>query len=140
MISFQHNTARGPHRSSCNARKESGIFYPPFAGYLVILLVTIGLTIIQNRGGLSRNSAIGIRTKHTLISDEAWSAAQASARPYLIAIALIAGSHATALLTVQLNSFSEALGHILAVSGFLIIVAVAFLAWLAANRAATSTT
>jgi hypothetical protein len=107
---------------------------------LVISLVTIGLTIIQHRGGLSRNSAIGIRTKHTLISDEAWSSAHASARPYLIAMALIAGSHAIALLTVQLSSFSEALGHILAVSGFLIVVAVALLAWMAANRAAKATT
>lgn len=98
----------------------------------------IGLAIIQHRGGLSRNMAIGIRTKHTLASDQAWSSAQESATPYLIAIATIAGSHAVALLTVQLSGYSEILGHIFALSGFLIIVAIALLAMRAANRAAKS--
>lgn len=98
----------------------------------------IGLAILQHRGGLTRNLAIGIRTKHTLASDQAWSSAQRSALPYLIAIAIIAGSHAAALLTVQLSGYSETLGHILAVSGFLLIVAIGLLALGAANRAAKS--
>ncbi|TFD86964.1 hypothetical protein E3T61_13915 [Cryobacterium lactosi] len=102
----------------------------------MVSLAMIGWVINQHRGGLGRNLAIGIRTKYTSASDQAWSSAQVSAVPYLIAIALIAGSHAVALLTVQLSSYSEALGHILAVSGFLIVVAVAILAMRAANRAA----
>lgn len=82
--------------------------------------------------------AIGIRTKHTLASDQAWSSAQDSAIPYLIVTAVIAGSHAAGLMTVQLSGYSDTLGHILAVSGFLIIVAIALLAMRAANRAAKS--
>lgn len=71
-----------------------------------------------------------------MASDKAWSSAQDSAIPYLIVTAVIAGSHAAGLMTVQLSGYSDTLGHILAVSGFLIIVAIALLAMRAANRAA----
>lgn len=125
-------------QASLPRQKGPDIFYPPIAGYAVVSLAVIALAIMQRRGGLSRNLAIGIRTKHTLASDQAWSSAQASAIPYLIATAIIAGSHAVALLTVQLSGYSETLGHVLAVSGFLIIVAIALLSMRAANRAAKS--
>ena len=35
--------------------------------------------MVHHRGGLSRNSIVGIRTQHTLASDEAWAAAHATA-------------------------------------------------------------
>ena len=114
---FEVDTAK-----NLNARKESNIFYPLFAGYVVISLVSIGLTIIQHRGGLSRNSAIGIRTKPTLISDEAWTAAQRSLSPYPIALALIAGSHALALVSGR-AALANALGtwNVILVCGVLLI-------------------
>ena len=116
------------------------MFFPPIAGYVVLLLVLLCLAMVQHRGGLSRNSAIGIRTKRTLASEAAWAAAHATARPYLWGMAAIAGIHAIALLTVQLGDHSESLGHVLAVSGFLGVLGAALLAWKAADRAATATT
>jgi uncharacterized membrane protein len=116
------------------------MFFPPIAGYAVLLLVLLVLAMVHHRGGLSRNSVVGIRTQHTLASDEAWAAAHATAQPFVWAMTAIAGVHAVALLAVQLGDLSEALGHVLAVSGFLGVLGVALLAWKAADRAATATT
>lgn len=111
------------------------MFYPPIVGLGIVACVMVAINSVQGRGGLTRNLAIGIRTRHTLASDEAWASGQASARPYATAIALIAVAHMIALLTIQLTAYPEALGHILSVSGYIVIVAVALLAWRAANRA-----
>ena len=116
------------------------MFFPPIAGYVLLLLVVLGLTLVQRRGGLGRNSAFGIRTKHTLASDAAWASAQMAARGYLVAMAAIAGGHAIALLSIQLGDLSESLGHVLAVSGFVMIVGMALFAWRAADLAALAST
>ncbi|TFD85767.1 hypothetical protein E3T61_16680 [Cryobacterium lactosi] len=72
-------------------------------GYAIVFFVAVGLALVQRRGGLSRNPAIGIRTKYTLVSDAAWRAAHASANPFLIVVAAIACTHATALSIVEVK-------------------------------------
>jgi uncharacterized membrane protein len=115
------------------------MFYPPIAGYCIVLFVMVGLTVIQRRGNLSRNSMIGIRTKYTLASEEAWKAAHDSAVPYLVVMAVAAGAHAVALSIVQMLFFSEPVGHVLALSGYVLVAATALVMWRFAERAARIT-
>jgi len=112
------------------------VFFPPMIGLAVLGLVSLVLMISIRSGSLTRNLAIGIRTKYTLHSDEAWEAAQRSSRPYLLAISLVAVGHLAALLVVELSGPSEAVGNTLALSGFGVIVIMSLLAGRAANQAA----
>ncbi|WP_157544255.1 SdpI family protein [Jonesia quinghaiensis] len=88
------------------------------------------------RNGLEKNSVVGIRTRHTLRSDAAWHAAQRSSVPYLGTIAVVATSHASALIVVEVVGSLETVGHFLALSGFLVVVVIALVAWRVADSAA----
>lgn len=112
------------------------MFIPPIVGYGTLMVVAIGMAILISRGSLSRNRAIGIRTKHTLRSDEAWRAAHEAGLPYLIAIAIVSGAYAVTLLTVELGDYSETLGNILALTGYLIVVTITLISWRAADKSA----
>ena len=116
------------------------MFYPPTAGFLVLAGVMVSLAVVQQHGRLKRNNAIGIRTRHTLASGEAWALAHAAASPYMVAMAGVAVAFGLALLTIQLAGLPEGVGHIVAVSGYIVIVAVALLAWRVADRAAKAIT
>lgn len=112
------------------------VFFPPMIGLGLLGLVSLVLMTSLRSGSLTRNLAIGIRTKYTLQSDEAWEAAQRSSRPYLLAISLVAVGHLAALLAVEFWVPSEVMGNALALSGFGVIVIVALLAGRSANQAA----
>ncbi|MGK9219873.1 SdpI family protein [Microbacterium sp. SA075R] len=112
------------------------MFYPPMAGYAVILIVSLCLAVVSSRGRLARNLAVGVRTRQTLRSDAAWVAAQRASVPYLVALAAISGLHAVALLIVELTDGPSSWGHALAVGGFVLVVVVALLARRGADRAA----
>ena len=116
------------------------MFYPPIAGFLILAGVMVSLAVVQQHGRLKRNSAIGIRTRHTLASGEAWASAHAAASPYMVAIAVVAVAFGIALLTIQLAGLPEGAGHIVVVSGYGTIVAVALLAWRVSDRAAKAIT
>ena len=111
------------------------MFYPPMIGYLLITAVSVCLIAAQRKKALDRNMLIGIRTRHTLASDAAWEKGQRAGMPYLFAMAVIGFSHAAVLLAIELSSFI-AVGHIISVSGWVLIVACAIFAWKAANTAA----
>lgn len=112
------------------------MFFPPMIGLGTVGLASLVLMISIRSGSLTRNLAIGIRTRFTLRSDEAWEAGQRASLPYLLAMSLIACGHIAALLVVQLAGRSEVLGNALALSGFGVIVVVSLLAWRSANQAA----
>ncbi|WP_051172242.1 SdpI family protein [Microbacterium indicum] len=112
------------------------MFYPPIVGYVLVAVVSWGLARMTARGGLESNSAVGMRTRHSLRSRSAWDAAQRASVPYLIAMAVVALAHLAALLAVQLIGAPEAAGHVLSVSGYVLVVAIALLARRAADRAA----
>lgn len=111
------------------------MFYPPMAGYLLVSLVCIVLTIAQHKKLLGRNSAIGIRTKYTLASDAAWEAGHRAGVPYLSAVAAIGIIHAGALFGIE-QAGSTTVGHTLSVLGWVLIIVCAVLAGKAANAAA----
>lgn len=52
------------------------MFYAPMAGYLIVAAISVFLIIAQRKHAIGRNSAIGIRTRHTLASDAAWDSGQ----------------------------------------------------------------
>ncbi|WP_146070761.1 SdpI family protein [Cryobacterium sp. M91] len=116
------------------------MFYPPIAGFLVLAGVMVSLAVVQQQGRLKRNSAIGIRTRHTLASGEAWASAHAAASPYMVAMAVVAVAFGFALLTIQLAGLPEGAGHVVVVTGYVVIVAVALVVWRVADCAAKAIT
>ena len=113
------------------------MFYAPMAGYLIVAAVSIFLIIAQRKHAIGRNSAIGIRTRHTLASDAAWDAGQRAGVPYLCAMAGISIGHAAALFGVELSD-ARTVGHVLSVLGWVLILVCAVFAGRAANAAARS--
>ncbi|WP_240372913.1 SdpI family protein [Brevibacterium zhoupengii] len=113
------------------------MFYAPMTGYLIVAAVSVVLIVAVSRQAIGRNSAIGIRTRHTLASDAAWEVGQRAGLPYLFGMAVISIGHAVALLCVQLLNTTTT-GHILAVLGWVLILVCAVLAVRAANGAARS--
>ena len=112
------------------------MFFPPMIGYLVVAAVTVLLLIGINRKTIHRNRTIGIRTKHTLGSDEAWDRGHRAAAPYVLAMTVIAISHAVALVSIEALGLAQTAGHIVAVSGWILVVACCVFAWRTADSAA----
>lgn len=112
------------------------MFYPPAIGNLTIALTCAVLAFLARRGGLPRSALVGIRTRSTLRSDAAWDAGHRAAVPVMVAMALSSAAHAAALVAVELLDLPEAAGHVLAVSGFVVALALAGLAWHRADAAA----
>lgn len=113
------------------------MFYAPMAGYLIVAAVSVVLIVAVRKKAIDRNSAIGIRTRHTLASDAAWEAGQRAGVPYLFGMAVIGIGHAVALLYIELSNATTT-GHILALLGWVLILVCAVLAVRAANGAARS--
>ncbi|MDN6372598.1 MAG: SdpI family protein [Brevibacterium aurantiacum] len=113
------------------------MFYAPMAGYLIVAAGSVILIVAVRKKAIGRNSAIGIRTRHTLASDAAWEAGQRAGVPYLFGMAVISIGHAVALLCVELSNATTA-GHILALLGWVLILVCAVLAVRAANAASRS--
>jgi len=105
------------------------MFYPPIAEFLVLAGVMVSLAVVQQHGRLKRNSAIGIRTRHALASGEKWASAHVAASPYTVAMAVLSVVFGIVLLTFQLGGYPEGVGHILALSGYVVILPVALVAW-----------
>ncbi|MEU8762721.1 SdpI family protein [Streptomyces sp. NPDC048659] len=68
-------------------------------------------------GRIRRNSAVGIRTKATMASDEAWYAGHAAASPLLTASFLSAYTPAAACLLLALTSSRSPAAGIVAAAG-----------------------
>lgn len=114
------------------------MFYPPLIGYLVLAVVCIALVLVIRGDRLPRNRAIGIRSAKTMRSEAAWRAGHRAAVPMLITIGIIAIGYALALLGVEFFAWPKAVGDVLAVSGWLLILGLFIRVWLTANRAAQS--
>lgn len=107
------------------------------AGYVSLvvgLLLMSGLGFFMDRairsGSLERNTAIGIRTRATLSSDEAWEAGHREARPYLQATALV--GIVGVVVSVAALPFVQSGGrYVVPVAAF--VVQIAVLAWGAAR-------
>lgn len=112
------------------------MFYPPMIGYLFIAVVCALLLIGIKRGAIKRNRAIGIRTKHTCQSDEAWERGHRAAAPSLLTMAIIATGFAAVLLSVEVFDLPRTVGHITAVSGWALMLVCCVFAWRAAETAA----
>ncbi|WP_166823174.1 SdpI family protein [Brevibacterium limosum] len=114
------------------------MFCPPFIGYLILSVISTLLIAAIRRNRLTRNRAIGIRSRHTLASDAAWLRGHRAAVPALITLSVIAIGFALALACVELFSWPSAAGHVLAVIGWVLILGMAIRAMSAANTAAKS--
>lgn len=115
------------------------MFYPPMIGYLVIAAVCVLMQLGIARRMIGRNRIIGIRTKHTLSSDESWERGQRAAAPYVYGVAVVAIGHVAALAAVEVFELPRTVGHLLAISGWIIILACCVFIWRAANSAAKAT-
>ena len=112
------------------------MFVGPVVGLLILAIASVSVIFGFRNGLVTRNVAIGIRTKATLASDEAWDAAHRRAEPYLFVAILICVAFAAALVTVDLGSFPEFIGHLLANAGLIIALAVILIGCFAGVRAA----
>ncbi|MGP5026715.1 SdpI family protein [Glutamicibacter ardleyensis] len=101
---------------------------------LFVLMCTM-LASMTRSGSLSANRVFGLKTKHTLASDEAWTAGHRAAGPLLwgsVAVAL-AGAVTTGLL---LAAGDSQVAGVVGWVGVLINVGLLFYATRVANRAA----
>lgn len=109
-------------------------------GAIVIVSIAAHFIAASARSGqLSRNQAIGIRTKHTLASDEAWRAGHEAAAPMVAKAAWIGygcvGLMAVTAIALPLPDAAPWL-LVLAISGLVTVVVALYLGTSAANRAA----
>ncbi|MFJ2620785.1 SdpI family protein [Glutamicibacter sp. NPDC087344] len=56
---------------------------PFMLGLLTLTAISAGLAPSMSAGRLTRNSAIGIKTRHTLATDDAWLSGHAAAAPLM---------------------------------------------------------
>ena len=112
------------------------MFYPPLIGYLVLAVVCVVLVLVIRSDRLPRNRAIGIRSAQTMRSDAAWRSGHRAAIPMLSTNSIIAIGFALALLGVESFAWPKAVGDVLAVSGWLLILGLFIRVWMTANRAA----
>ncbi|MBV7295568.1 SdpI family protein [Corynebacterium sp. TAE3-ERU12] len=118
------------------------------SGYISLAIGNFLLTILSYAiakaslsGNLTRNSALGIRTKHTTLSDAAWDAAHKKAAPYLMASAMVGAVAIVIDITFLLIFKSSTSDYhdlliITPIMGFVIQVAVLICAALSGNREA----
>lgn len=110
---------------------------PFMAGLLVVTVVAAVLAPSMRDGRLPRNTAIGIKSRHTLVSDTAWLRGHAAGAPVLNAAArcgwavLLAGA---ALCLLQLAGWAFAVTAI----GYVAVTCLALLSATRANAAAKS--
>lgn len=103
-----------------------------FVGPVVLLLCFV-LAQLAGGGAIQRNGAIGIRTRATLSSDEAWKAGHLAARgPALIAVVALVVAGTAAVFVPVPSAWTGLEG------GAYAVLLIGFIVWLvvAANRAA----
>lgn len=97
-----------------------------------IALVVLGVT--ARAGKLTRQSAIGLRTKATMASDEAWNAAHAASAPWVIAAgAVLVAGGVLAMLTD-----SESTGEFVALGATAVMLVPLLMAFRRGQAAARS--
>lgn len=90
--------------------------------------------------GLSRNRAVGIRTKATLASDEAWQRGHHAAAPWVLSAGILSIVMGIGALALTLASGEEGPASVVqgvyVAAAFLAVIAVVLLAARVANNAA----
>ena len=110
------------------------------SGQYLMAAVFVGVSLLMRDDNFSRNRAIGIRTKHTLSSDEAWRRGHRAGWPWVLSAGIAAAVTGTAGLSISLatRGVSEAVIGILALVGFGAVLLLVVLSGVVANRAAAS--
>jgi hypothetical protein len=119
--------------------EELAALVPLLFGVVLIPAVTLPLTRQAAAGRLEPNDVMGIRTRHTRASTEAWVAGHAAALPRLQTCVPIALTTVLTSILAQLIA-GVAWGMALALTGFLVETAVLASAVGPANRAAKAAT
>lgn len=110
---------------------------PLFFGIAIVAVAAITATRSAAHGNLARNSSIGIRTRHTQVSGEAWLAGHAAALPLMKLTGWVAV--ATIVLAIAAGTaFNTTWSITIALIGLTLEVAVVLWATAIATRAALS--
>src|SRR5665648_1235955 len=72
------------------------------SGQYLMAAVFVGVSLLMRDDNFSRNRAIGIRTKHTLSSDEAWRRGHRAGWPWVLSAGIAAAVTGTAGLSISL--------------------------------------
>lgn len=125
-------------KASQNGRQVDPVSVIAFIfGLLIITLVAGFLAPMARDRKLARNAAIGIRTRHTLASDDAWLAGHQQAAP-LVAAASWAGWAALAIAAVLGALGQLALSFAATGAGYLAVITLLIVSASHANKAARS--
>ncbi|WP_416377470.1 hypothetical protein GC088_13835 [Arthrobacter sp. JZ12] len=105
--------------------------------FIWIAILFTGFSVMLRNDGLSRNGALGIRTRATMSSDAAWSRGQKAGAPWVLAGAIAAVAAAVAgLAALFLTGFepSQTVNAAIILSGFALVIAMIITSGVTASR------
>lgn len=109
-------------------------------GFFLVAVVFGFVSQAMKSDTFERNRAIGIRTRTTLASDEAWARGHRASSPWILSTAILAVVCGLAAVTLSLNGAGESdLSTIIVIlGGFGSIIACLIVGAVVANRAAAT--
>lgn len=107
-------------------------------GFWVLGATLVVVALATANGTIARNGLIGIRTRKTRASDEAWMAAHVAAKPASLLSAVIAFIAGVLVLVLAIALDSNVPAAVVAVVGMVAVLALVIVAAVQAQRAATA--
>ncbi|MER7797547.1 SdpI family protein [Microbacterium sp. NPDC096154] len=109
---------------------------PQIIGLLVSGWMVFFVTFGAAEDGLARNGLVGIRTRWSMRSDDAWRATHETFKPYAVACAVVSVVHALAIVVTAFVGDSRMVSTALAICGYACLFGIGFFGMRAAKRAA----
>lgn len=114
--------------------------FSAMVGLLFLGVLFIVVSFAMRGPGLTRNRAVGIRTKATLASDAAWSSAHKAAASWVLSAGILSTLMGLGALTLTVSAGEDGLAPgvapVYASLAFLFIIVLVLIATVVANRAA----
>ncbi|MFV0534714.1 MAG: SdpI family protein [Cumulibacter sp.] len=114
--------------------------FSAMVGLLFVGVLFIVVSFAMRGPGLTRNRAVGIRTKATLASDAAWASGHKAAAPWILSAGILSTVMGLGALTLTVTAGKDGLAPgvapVYVTLAFLFIIVLVLVATVIANRAA----